>query len=107
MYPNIVRTGKRMYPVTERPAIAQPMQQSNHESRRQGYSESVPIFHSPHQFAESFSKLSLINEPSALFKESSGMKDIKRYDVPLLGSPPLVEDLQLPMPTPRIPSSVT
>lgn len=96
-----------MYPVSEMPSLSQPMQQSNYDSRRQGHSQSVPIFHSPHQFQESFSRLSLAKEPSTLRRESIGINESKKYDVSLLGSGPLVEDLQLPMPTPKIPSSVT
>lgn len=107
MHPNILRAGgKRVYPVTDMPVPSQPMQQSNLDNRREKH-HSVPIFHSPHQFVKEFSNLSFADKPSSTRLRDSILNDItKKYDVSLLGNTPMVEDLQLPLPTPNIPASV-
>jgi hypothetical protein len=85
------------------PAPSQPMQQSNRREKHQ----SVPIFHNPHQFVKDFSNLSIPEKsPIQHLRESFVNNNSKSYDVSLLGTPPLIEDFQLPFSKPNIPSSV-
>lgn len=52
--------------------------------------QSVPILHNPHQLTETFSTMSVNS----------------KYDIPLIGQTPAVEDFQLPTQLPNIPASV-
>lgn len=93
---NQSRKSRRLYPTQEN---VQPMQQSNSSKRQQSF----PSSNHHDKALEHLARMSITSPPVTTATITTVNQG---FDVPLLGSVPLISDFNLPLPTPRIPASV-